>query len=96
MNAEVAVKATWPKLDTPIVLVAVATFIGVAFVVWHSWVAKEDDGDWTDPQQPEQNVDIPYMRPGVCTTPFRGRRYKGDISEPRGGRATIMGMIDGC
>lgn len=95
MNAEVAVKASWPKLDTPIVLVAVATFVGVAFVVWHTWVPREDDGDWNDPQQPEQNVNIPYTRPGECSMSFRGRSHKGNLYENRGGRPTILGMTNG-
>ena len=48
----------------------------VGVLAYHFWVRDEEDGsDWTDPQQPPTNVDMPKLDIGPLTA--RARRWAG-------------------
>lgn len=83
------------KAVHPITWVAVAVLLGCGVMAYHTWMPTEDDRDWLDPQQPPKNANVPMadVPAGHTTEPFRHRAYKGDLTEPRGLRQTIVGML---
>lgn len=67
----------------PVVWLAGAAVLGVAFLCWHSFErAGDEDPQWLDPGQPPAQVGLPLV-PGVhgcgspmsCNDPLRGRAY---------------------
>lgn len=78
------------NIGPALVGVVIVVLIGLAFIMRHQFNNTPRDNDWTDPQQPNMNVDLPmFLGPdgdglrGVPGQAMRTRSYPANLSEDR-------------
>lgn len=66
----------------PMWWVVLAAFLGLMFLVWHSYQCDPYDTDWNDPGQPPTNMDVPKGPvPGEHQPAFRARNWPNSLTE---------------
>lgn len=76
------------NIGPALVGVAVLVLLGLAFIMRHSFNNNPRDNDWTDPKQPDINVDLPLLLGpdghgprGAMDGAMRSRSYPGSLHD---------------